>query len=142
MTANKTLEIQRANNARDSAPALVTEIKMEPSKRAVIEIPMKEIWDQEGVIEATRDRYLSADDLKNMLKKFPVEFVIANAGDRLKSIPVYKCYEFWKSEVKSHLVSCPDEPFRLEDFPGEYAYLASEWSGEIQTPIVLLEKYH
>jgi len=120
----------------------VTKMEMNPSKRVVIEIPMKEIWDQDGAIEATRDRYLSADDLKTMLKKFPVEFVIANVGDLLKTIQVDKCFNFWNSEVKMHLVSDPEKAFRVEEFPGEYAYLASEWSGEIQTPIVLLEKYH
>ena len=114
--------------------------KMEHVKRVVTEIPLKEIWNHEGAIEAIRDRYLSANALKNMLKKFPVEFVIANVGDPLKSVPISMCYDFWKSEVKAHLVSNPEESFRLEDFPEEYAYLASEWSGEIQNPIVLLEK--
>jgi hypothetical protein len=115
---------------------------MNLSERVVTEIPIKEIWDKDGTIEATRDSYLSADELRDMLRKFPVEFIIANVGEHLKSIPVHMCYEYWKSEVKEHLVSAPEKPFRLEDFPGEYAYVASEWSGEIQTPIVLLEKYH
>ena len=115
---------------------------MEYLERVVTKIPMKEIWNHKGALQAIRDRYLSANALKDMLKKFPVEFVIANVGDTLKSVPVSKCYEFWKSEVKAHLISSPDEPFRLEDFPKEYAYLASEWVGEIKNPIVLLEKYH
>lgn len=40
------------------------------------------------------------------------------------------------------MVEDPDSGFQLNDFPGEYAYLASEWSGGIQTPIVLLEMHH
>ena len=115
---------------------------MEFSKRIVTEIPIKEIRGQEVTIEVTRVHYLRADDLKSMLKKHPVEFIIANIGDTLKSIPITECFEFWKSEVESHLVHDPKAPIRLEDFPGEYAYSASEWAGEISNPIVLLEKYH
>lgn len=77
-----------------------------------------------------------------MLSRFPVEFYVADVGEPLLRIDVTKCYDFWKSEVVSHVVEEPDAGFRLEDFPDEYAYIASEWSGEIQTPIVLLERHH
>jgi hypothetical protein len=93
-------------------------------------------------VEAKRDRYLSPDELKEMLRKFPVEFMVANVGSPLKRIEVERCYEYWKSEVQPHLVADAQKGFRLEDFPNSYAYIASEWSGQIETPIVLLELYH
>ena len=103
-------------------------------------MPLTEIWDDDGPLEATRERFLDLDQLKGMLSQSPVEFVVANPGAPLKRIPVEKCFEFWKSEVKSHLASA--DGFSLEDFPGEYAYVASEWSGELEATVVLLEMHH
>ena len=56
-------------------------------------------------------------------------------------ISVDKCYEFWESEVKRHLLS-PHRKVDRSKLPDEYGYLASEWSGQIEVPIVLLEKIH
>lgn len=115
---------------------------MDPSLRTVNQIPLVRLWDDDGDIEAIRERWLSMASLLEMLRRYPVEFYVADIGYPLQRVDVAKCYDFWKSEVKSHLVNEPESGFQLEDFPGEYAYLASEWSGEIQTPIVLLEKHH
>ena len=52
------------------------------------------------------------------------------------------CFEFWKSEIKPHLIVNPAEGFSVDDYPGEYAYIASEWIGDSKSPIVLLEMYH
>jgi hypothetical protein len=112
-------------------------------RRIVTLIPIERLYDEAGYIEARRERWLSKALLRDLLRRHPVEFLVANVGFPLQRIKVAKCYEFWKTEVMAHIVDNLDDPtFRLEDFPGEYAYVASEWSGEIQTPIVLLEKYH
>ena len=91
--------------------------------------------------EGSRERYLTPTDLTDMLKIHPVEFIVADVGAPLKRISVDKCYEFWESEVKRHLLS-PHGKVDLSTFPGEYGYHASEWSGHIEVPIVLLEKIH
>lgn len=116
--------------------------KMEFSKRIVTEIPMKVLWDQSGDIEAFRVGYLGLNDLKALIKTNPLEFIVANVGDTLRRIPADQCYAFWKSEVKNHLINNPARQIRLSDYPDEYAYLASEWSGQIETTIILLETYH
>ena len=103
-------------------------------------MPLTQIWNDDGRIEATRERFLDLEQLKALLSKFPVEFVVADPGLPLKWIPVDHCFAFWKSEVKAHLAS--SDRFSLKDFPGEYAYVASEWSGELETPVVLLEMHH
>ena len=74
-----------------------------------------------------------------MLKIHPVEFIVADPGAALRRIPIDKCYEFWESEVKRHLLSGKVD---RKDMHDEYGYLASEWSGHIEVPIVLLEKIH
>jgi hypothetical protein len=108
----------------------------------VTRLPVERLSDDKGEIEANRERFLSKEALREMLRRNPVEFVIADVGRPLKHVEVGKCYDFWKSEAEAHIVPDPDLGFRLEDFPGEYAYVASEWCGQIQAPIVLLEKHH
>jgi hypothetical protein len=113
-----------------------------PPQPTVTRLPVESLSDNKGDIEARRERFLSKEALRELLRRHPVEFVVADVGTPLKRVEVGKCYEFWKSEAEAHIVADPDSGFRLEDFPGEYAYVASEWSGQIQTPIVLLEKHH
>ena len=118
---------------------------MKLKNKILTEIPVKQLWNDNEIIYASRERYLTVEDIKDMLMNYPVEFVVANVGSKLKWIPYTKCYEFWKSEVKSHIVNNPEDKkkgFDIDNFSGNYAYIASEWSGEIETPIILLEKYH
>jgi len=112
------------------------------STRIVTRLPLDRLWDDDGDIAAQRERYLSRPLLREMLRQHPVEFYVANIGSPLRRIDVGHCYEFWKSEAAANLVDEPDAGFCLEDFPGQFAYVSSEWSREIQTPIVLLEKHH
>src|SRR5262245_60696459 len=118
-------------------PFWVTQI----SDRIVTTIPLEFIWTDEEQVAASRERYLTPTDLADMLKINPVEFIVADVGAPLKRVPVHKCYEFWQSEVKRHLLS-PHRKVDQSTFPEEYGYLASEWSGHIEVPIVLLEKLH
>ena len=118
-------------------PFWVTEMR----ERIVTRIPLEFIWTDEEQIDASRERYLTVTDLTEMLKVGPVEFIVADVGAPLKRISVHKCYEFWKSEVKRHLLSPHDKVDRSK-LPDEYGYFASEWSGQINVPIVLLEKIH
>jgi hypothetical protein len=113
-----------------------------PPRLTITRLQVERLSDDEGDIEARRERFLSKEALREMLRRQPIEFVVADVGTPLQRVEVGKCYEFWKSEAEAHIVDDPDSGFRLGDFPGEYAYVASEWSGQSQTPIVLLEKHH
>lgn len=104
-------------------------------------IPLEFIWTDEERIEASRKRYLTPADLTEMLKIHPVEFMVADPGAPLQRVSVDKCYEFWENEVKRHLLSSHGKVDRSK-LPDEYGYLASEWLGRIEVPIVLLEKIH
>jgi len=112
------------------------------STRIVTRLPLDRLWDDDGDIAAHRERYLSRALLREMLRKYAVEFYLADIGSPLRRVDVKECYKFWKSEAAANVVDEPEAGFRLEDFPGQFAYVSSEWSGEIQTPIVLLEKHH
>jgi hypothetical protein len=110
-------------------------------EKIVTTIPLQSLWTDEQQIDASRERYLTAADLTEMLKLQPVEFIVADVGTPLKRIPVDQCYDFWKREVKPHLLN-PHGKLDRSRLPDEYGYLASEWSGQIEAPIVLLEKLH
>src|SRR5262249_48646725 len=93
----------------------------------VTRIPLERLPD----IQAHGERFLSKEAVRDILGRSPVEFVVADVGRPLKHVEDGKCYDFWKSEAEAHIVTDPDSGFRLEDFPGGYAYVASEWSGQI-----------
>ena len=116
---------------------------MRHEQRIVTQLPLDELWTDQGPLQATRVRELGAADITDLLRLGPVRFVVANVGGRLEWVPVEQRYEFWKSQVKMRLVDPAVEGFRLEDFPGEYCYSASEWKAdELEEPIVLLSRFH
>ena len=92
-----------------------------------------------AVGEPQRD--LSADDIRELLRRGPLRFVVADIGTGPRWLPVESSFAFWKAEVQSH-PSPLGAPASLDNFPGGYYYFASEWSPAAGPPIVLLEKAH
>ncbi len=86
-------------------------------------------------------RYMTGESIRDLLKKFPVQFVIADVGYKLHWISLDRSFDFWKHELKSHLAN-GFEYLQLDQFPDNYAYIASEWLGDFKSPIILLEKHH
>lgn len=113
-----------------------------PATRIVTQLPLQRLWDDHGDIAAQRERFLSRAALRELLRQGRVAFYVAEVGRPLRRGEIAKCYDFWKSEVAENVVNDPEAGFRLEDLPGEFAYVASDWSGGSQVPIVLLEKHH
>jgi hypothetical protein len=114
---------------------------MDNDKKIVTQIPMTNLWKDNENIFAKREKYLTAEDIQEKLKKYPVEFVVANVGEKLKWISYDKSFDFWKAELKPHLAGNINN-INLNSFLDNYAYVASEWSGKNEAPIILFEKYH
>lgn len=114
---------------------------MDNDKKIVTQIPITNLWTDKENIFVKREKYLTADDIQMTIKKYPIEFVVANIGEKLNWISYDKSFEFWKSEIKPHLGDDINN-INLDSYLENYAYIASEWTGEIETPIILLEKYH
>ena len=115
---------------------------MEPNLRVVTTLPLRELWFADGTATSSRMEWLSADDIKRLLRAGPVRFVVANAGAPLDWIDNGDCYRFWKNELKQHLATSADRIF-VDHFPGGYCYMASRWEGaSFSEPVVLLEIHH
>jgi hypothetical protein len=116
--------------------------QMKSDLRVVTGIPLAEIWDEQGEVIAGRIRQLGQEEIRQLLQTGQTQFVVANAGDPLRRIPMHDSYSFWKLEVRKHLVAEPDRTFNVYEFHEGYCYLASEWRDANGQTIVLLEKYH
>jgi hypothetical protein len=116
---------------------------MHPDQRVVVSLPLAEIWDSSGPIAATRGRQLSTADITQLLRAGPIQFVVADFGP-LRWIPTDSMYDFWKCDAKHHILS-PGRSAALEEFPGEYFYVATEWiraAAPPATPLIVLERHH
>lgn len=119
---------------------------MRPDRRVVTRLPLSELWDAEGILQVEKRRIVGCEQVVELLRRGGVRFVLANCGNPLKWIAEKETYRYWREEVKPHLVepAAAENGFRLEDWPGEYCFVASEWSGrgDATESIVLLETHH
>jgi nucleotidyltransferase/DNA polymerase involved in DNA repair len=115
---------------------------MDPRNRIVIVLPLTELWTQQGPVDAVRLRALGRDDVAELLRAGIVQFVRADVASPLEWIDERERLGFWTSEVRDRVVYPAQPSFRLEDFPGGYCYLTSEWRAEGRPPIVLVERHH
>jgi hypothetical protein len=114
---------------------------MDLSNKIIKKTPLEELWTDEKVLNANREEYLLLPQIRELLQNGPVQFVIAELGSKLQWLPLENCYDFFKSELKDHLVTDYNR-YYLEDCKDGYAYLASRWASEDGQSIVLLETYH
>jgi hypothetical protein len=114
---------------------------MNTALKIVTKLPLEELWRSDGFSTASRIRWLCAEEIAALLHLGRVQFVVAEVGASLTWIPLAGCYEFWKREAQTHLAA-PDARVSLDDYPGGYCYLASEWSSRGESPIIVLEKHH
>lgn len=113
---------------------------MDATFKLVLCLPLEQLWRGEHALANLRGRQLKAEDIRELLRSRPVQFVIADVGLPLRWIDVSERFEFWKKELKSHIAN--RAPVVLEEYPDGYFYFASEWTAAESMPIVLLEKHH
>ena|SRR5688500_2804552 len=114
---------------------------MDPSLRLVTRLPMTCLWNDKEELSYRRGGYLRADDIKDLLRKAPVRFAVANLGDRLRWIDVGNAtFTFWKQTAKPHLSE--DDRVYLDNYPDGTAFVASQWDAQDAVPVVLFEVFH
>jgi hypothetical protein len=106
----------------------------------VTQLPLRELWRDDGFSTTTRKKSLTHDDVRAFPASGRVQFVVVDVGVAPRWIPASECFDFWKNEAKPHLASGTGAS--LDEFPDGYCYFASQWTGETNAPIVLLEKQH
>jgi hypothetical protein len=109
-------------------------------QRIVTKMPLTELWDDGGTLAGERVRNVDQTDLVELLRSGPVQFLVADAGLKLRWIPTPERLEFWKT-VRPQIAH-PEKPIYRAQFPNETAYIASEWRGRTGECLILLEKYH
>jgi hypothetical protein len=115
---------------------------MDSSAKVVTRLPLQELCREDGLAAASRIRWLTADDVRSLLRAGHVHFVVADVGTSLRWIPLSECYDFWKTEVEPHL-AVPDSRASLDDFPDGYCYFVCEWSSrDGASPIIVCERQH
>ena len=114
---------------------------MEPSQRIVTRMPLMELWNERGSVEAERGPQIGGARIEEILQAGG-SFIVADAGQPLQWIPANEGFQFWKSEVKSRLIPVEASSWFLEDFPGQYCFLATEWRLRSGGSLVVLEKHH
>ena len=114
-------------------------ILLDRSLRVVTNLPLDELWDEAGnPIQAHRGPQLNAGVIRRLLRGDEPAFVVAAVGRPLTWVSTSDRYLFWKEELGVRLVEA--ESAYLEDFPGHYAYLTTQWQTSSRT-IVLCEKW-
>jgi hypothetical protein len=51
-------------------------------------------------------------------------------------------FAFWKTEVRWRLVAPDADGFHLDDYPGNYCYVATMWKRSSTAAVIVLEKHH
>jgi hypothetical protein len=104
--------------------------------------PIEKICEELGVAtpERLRDQ-LAANDIADILRTSgKVHFWVTDAFHCVvERIPLDRCFTFWKKEVKHRVIE--EEGFAREQWPGGYAYWASEWRSPLPEPIVELTRW-
>lgn len=114
---------------------------MHTSMRVVTALPLTELWNSGGSIDATRQSDLSFEAIRTLIGSGPIRFVVADVGLPLRWVAPEECLAFWKREVAMRIADA-SSPIELAAFPGEYCYLASQWAAEASPPIVALQRVH
>lgn len=108
---------------------------MHASQRVITALPLTELWNDRGPVNAVRLRFLAAADVRDLLRRGPVQFVVADLGAKPIWIPANECFTFWKGEALPRLAD-------QDELPDGVCYVASQWSTPYGSPIVALERYH
>lgn len=112
---------------------------MKFDQKVVTELPLKELWNQSGVLEGWSKGLIGIQVLLELLGTSAFQFVVAETGKKLIWVED-NLYAFWKNEVKIRLYS-EGKPY-LDDYPGAYFYFAYEWELSDGKKVVVLEKNH
>jgi len=116
---------------------LLTLQHVDVSLRRVTQLLVTELWDDSGTRPGRIAREdLAEDDVRQLLRSGPVQFVEIAMGERPSWVPIDQRFEFWKNQLQPKLAQWgPDGRIYTDEFP---VYVASEWDIEgLSAPVVV-----
>jgi hypothetical protein len=70
---------------------------LKPNRRIVTNLPLAELWDDNGKTPAERIRSLNKNSIQKLVRTGPAQFIVANCGKKLNWIPIEERFGFWKT---------------------------------------------
>jgi len=126
------------------APAALREhdAQVAPRSRVVSSLPLEEVWSSDGVLPLHRGEDLDRSAVEVLLRRDPVQFLVADVGYPLEWVPLGDSRKFWRRDAAERLLG-PKETGRLDDFTESYYYRAQAWTDDGgDVALVVLEKNH
>jgi hypothetical protein len=114
---------------------------MTQAQRIVTKIPLDELWNDSAMLTYERQEYLTERQVQELVSKGEIAVAEASCGLKLSWVSPNSTLEFFKKQVKGHVVNDPDRII-LADFEDEWCYLASLWGDAEGRKVILLETYH
>jgi hypothetical protein len=114
---------------------------MDPRLRRVTNLPVTELWNESGTVAGRMVRDdLTEEDLRQLLRQGPVQFVEIRMSERPNWVPLEERFAFWKDRLRPMLTQWgPDGRIYTDEFP---VYVASEWELEgTHHPVVVAVRY-
>ena len=120
---------------------------MDPRHRVVTQIPLSELWTIRGPLAATRVRPVGPSDLGVDMHSRPIlkqtRFVVAEVGKPLQWLDPISIVAFLRDRIPGRIVDPSAPSFRLNDFPGQFCFVVSEWAEQdSDSPIYVFELHH
>jgi hypothetical protein len=109
--------------------------------RRVTRLPLTELWNAGGPVSGQVLREdLSAEDIKELLRAGPVQFVEIVMSEVPHWVPIDERFAFWKERLHPLLAQFgPENRIYTDELP---VYVASEWSVEgVDLPVVVAVLY-
>ena len=72
---------------------------MDIKLKIVTRLPLTELWRDDGFTTSSRGRFLTKDEIADLLRAGSVQVVVADVGLALHWSQLHECYEFWKREA-------------------------------------------
>lgn len=114
---------------------------MTQAQRIVTKIPLDELWTDSEIVSYKRQEYLTERQVQELVFKGDIAVAEASCGLKLSWVSPNSAIEFYKKQIKGHIVNDPDRII-LADYEDEWCYLASLWSSADGQKAILLETYH
>jgi hypothetical protein len=111
--------------------------RIDPALRRVTQLPVTELWDDSGVRPGRIARTdLSEDDIRQLLRRGPVQFVELVMGEVPNWVPPEATFSFWKERLQPRLTQwAPENRIYTDELP---AYVASRWEiDDLAAPVVV-----